>query len=121
MDRRIEVYRRYHQGYGEILIQMNVEDTRLGVAEYVSKKHGLETIELKWGQGAKCIGGEIKINSLERALELKKREYIITPDPSNTINQAAFKDGSLTEFERHSRLGFIDEEGFYGDVQRLRG
>jgi len=120
MDRRIEVYRRYHQGYGEILVQMNVEDTRLGVAEYVSEKHGLETIELKWGQGAKCIGGEIKVNTLERALELKRRGYIITPDPSNPVTQAAFKDGAIKEFERHSRLGFIDEEGFYAEVQRLR-
>jgi glutamate synthase domain-containing protein 2 len=120
MDRRIEVYRRYHQGYGEILVQMNVEDTRLGVAEYVHKKHGLETIELKWGQGAKCIGGEIKVSSLERALELQKRGYIVTPDPSNPLAQAAFKDGSLKEFERHSRLGFIDEEGFYAEVERLR-
>jgi glutamate synthase domain-containing protein 2 len=120
MDRRIEIYRRYHQGYGEILVQMNVEDTRLGVAEYVSKKHGLDTIELKWGQGAKCIGGEIKVNTLERALELQKRGYIVTPDPSDPINQAAFKDGAIKEFERHSRLGFIDEEGFYAEVQRLR-
>jgi len=120
MDRRIEVYRRYHQGYGEILVQMNVEDTRLGVAEYVSKKHGLNTIELKWGQGAKCIGGEIKVNSLERALELQKRGYIVTPDPSNPLSQAAFMDGSLKEFERHSRLGFIDEGDFYTEVKRLR-
>jgi glutamate synthase domain-containing protein 2 len=120
MDRRIEVYRRYHQGYGEILVQMNVEDTRLGVAEYIIKKHGIETIELKWGQGAKCIGGEIKVNTLERALELRKRGYIITPDPSDPINQAAFKEGALKEFERHSRLGFIDEEGFYAEVKRLR-
>jgi glutamate synthase domain-containing protein 2 len=120
MDRRIEVYRRYHRGYGEILVQMNVEDTRLGVAEYVHKKHGLETIELKWGQGAKCIGGEIKVNSLERALELQKRGYIVTPDPSDPVNQAAFKDGAIKEFERHSRLGFIDEEGFMAEVQRLR-
>jgi glutamate synthase domain-containing protein 2 len=120
MDRRIETYRRYHQGYGEILVQMNVEDTRLGVAEYVSRKHGLDTIELKWGQGAKCIGGEIKVNSLERALELQKRGYIVTPDPSNPINQAAFKDGALKEFERHSRLGFIDEDTFYAEVERLR-
>jgi len=120
MDRRIETYRRYHQGYGEILVQMNVEDTRLGVAEYVSKKHGLDTIELKWGQGAKCIGGEIKVNSLERALELQKRGYIVTPDPSNPVVQSAFQNGSLKEFERHSRLGFIDEEGFYKEVNRLR-
>ena len=120
MDRRIEIYKRYHRGYGEILVQMNVEDTRLGVAEYVLNKHGLDTIELKWGQGAKCIGGEIKVNSLERALELQKRGYLITPDPSDPVNQAAFKDGALKEFERHSRPGFIDEEGFLAEVQRLR-
>jgi glutamate synthase domain-containing protein 2 len=120
IDRRIEIYRRYHQGYGEILVQMNVEDTRLGVAEYVNKKHGLETIELKWGQGAKCIGGEIKIDSLERAMELQNRGYIVTPDPASPITQAAYKDGALREFERHSRLGFVDEEGFYAEVERLR-
>jgi len=120
MDRRIEIYKKYHQGYGEILVQMNVEDTRLGVAEYVVKKHGLDTIELKWGQGAKCIGGEIKVNSLERALELQKRGYIVTPDPSDPVNQAAYKDGAIKEFERHSRLGFIDEDGFYKEVERLR-
>ncbi|MDD4984752.1 MAG: FMN-binding glutamate synthase family protein [Dehalococcoidales bacterium] len=120
LDRRIEIYRRYHRGLGEILVQMNVEDTRLGVAEYVSRKHGLDTIELKWGQGAKCIGGEIKVDSLERALELQRRGYIVTPDPSHPINRASFEDGSLKEFERHSRLGFIDEEQFYVEIERLR-
>jgi len=120
MDRRIETYKRYHQGLGEILVQMNVEDTRLGVAEYVHAKHGLETIELKWGQGAKCIGGEIKVKSLERAQELQRRGYIVTPDPSSPVIQQAFKDGAIKEFERHSRLGFISEEGFYAEVDRLR-
>ena len=120
MDRRIEIYRRYYRGYGEILVQMNVEDTRLGVAEYIRKKYDLDTIELKWGQGAKCIGGEIKVNTLERALELQKRGYIITPDPSDPLNQASFEAGAVKELERHSRLGFIDEEGFYAEVQRLR-
>jgi len=121
MDSRIETYKRYHNGYGEILVQMNVEDTRLGVAEYVYKKHGLDTIELKWGQGAKCIGGEIKVDSLERAQELQKRGYIVTPDPSNRAVQESFKDGALKEFERHSRLGFVSEEGFLSEVERLRG
>jgi glutamate synthase domain-containing protein 2 len=120
MDRRIKTYRRYHQGHGEILVQMNVEDTRLGVAEYIHKKHGLDTIELKWGQGAKGIGGEIKVASLDRALELQKRGYIVTPDPTDPVTQAAFMEGSLKEFERHSRLGFVDEESFYAEVNRLR-
>ncbi len=120
MDRRIAAYKKYHRGYGEILIQMNVEDTKLGVAEYIINKHQIETIELKWGQGAKCIGGEIKVKQLERALELQKRGYIVTPDPSDPINQAAFKSGALDEFERHSRLGFVSEEGFFKEVERLR-
>ena len=120
MRRRVEEYRRYHEGYGDILVQMNVEDTRFGVAEYVIEKLGVETVELKWGQGAKCIGGEIKVDSIERATELKKRGYIVTPDPENAANQAAFKDGAIKQFERHSRLGFVDYEGFMSEVERIR-
>lgn len=120
MDRRIETYKKFHEGYGEILVQLNVEDTRLGTAEYVSSKHNLDTIELKWGQGAKCIGGEIKVKSLERALELKKRGYIVLPDPTLPDVQAAFKVGAIREFERHSRLGFVTEESFLAEVDRLR-
>ncbi|MEJ2364576.1 MAG: FMN-binding glutamate synthase family protein [Deltaproteobacteria bacterium] len=121
MVRRLELYRRYHSGYGDILVQLNVEDTRLGVAEYVTEKLGVETIELKWGQGAKSIGGEIKVNTLERALELKRRGYIVTPDPESKANQAAFKDKAIKEFERHSRLGFVSQESFIKEVKRLRG
>jgi len=120
MDRRIETYKKYQEGYGEILVQMNVEDTRLGVAEYVSSKHNLDTIELKWGQGAKCIGGEIKVDSLERALELKRRGYIVQPDPTNPEVQMAYKAGAIKEFERHSRLGFVSRLGFFDEVNRLR-
>ena len=121
MDRRIEIYNKFHEGYGELLVQMNVEDTRFGVAEYVSAKHGLDTIELKWGQGAKCIGGEIKVKTLKRATELKKRGYIVSPDPTLRENQLAFNDGAIKEFERHSRLGFVTKEGFLEEVDRLRG
>ena len=120
MDRRIALYKKFHEGYGEILVQMNVEDTRLGVAEYLRKKHDLQTIELKWGQGAKCIGGEIKVKSLDRAIELKKRGYIVTPDPTLSAVQTAYKTGAIKEFERHSRLGFVTEKAFFDEVKRLR-
>jgi len=117
---RVETYKRWHEGYGDMVVQMNVEDTRFGVAEYAVQKLGVETIELKWGQGAKCIGGEIKIDSLERALELQKRGYLVTPDPSLEASQAAFRSGALKQFERHSRLGFVDEESFIKEVERVR-
>ena len=120
MEHRVEVYRKWHEGYGDIHVQINVEDTKLGVAEYVIDKLGVTTVELKWGQGAKCIGGEIKVNSLERAIELKKRGYIVTPDPTLKECQRAFKTGAIKEFERHSRLGFVTEEGFLREVERLK-
>jgi glutamate synthase domain-containing protein 2 len=120
MRRRVEEYKKWHEGYGDMIVQLNVEDTRFGVAEYVVDKLGVGTIELKWGQGAKCIGGEIKVDSLERALELQKRGYLVTPDPSLEANQAAYRDGALKHFERHSRLGFVDQEGFMKEVERVR-
>jgi len=120
MDRRVKIYKEWHEGYGDLIVQMNVEDTGFGVAEYVTSKLGVETVELKWGQGAKCIGGEIKVNNLDRAIELKKRGYIVTPDPTVKANQQAFKAGAIKEFERHSRLGFVDEEGFLQEVERIR-
>jgi len=120
MAQRVEQYRRWYEGYGDMIVQMNVEDTRLGVAEHVIGELGVESIELKWGQGAKCIGGEIQVDSLERALELQKRGYLVTPDPSVEAHQKAFMDGALKHFERHSRLGFVDKESFMKEVERVR-
>jgi len=99
---------------------LNVEDTRLGVAEYAVEQLGVEGIELKWGQGAKCIGGEVKLPTLERALQLKKRGYIVVPDPENPMVREAHKLGGIEEFERHSRLGMVDEESFMKEVERVR-
>jgi len=120
LERRIRLYKEYQEDFGDIIVQNNVEDTRLGVAEYAVEKLGVETIELKWGQGAKCIGGEIKIRELDRARELKRRGYIVTPNPDDPDIAAAFKAGAIKEFERHSRLGFIEEEEFYRTVESLR-
>jgi glutamate synthase domain-containing protein 2 len=120
MDFRIDTYKRYYDGYGEILVQTNVEDTRLGLAEYVSSKHNLETIELKWGQGAKCIGGEIQVYTIERARQLKERGYIVLPDPTLPEVQRAYEAGAIKRFERHSRLGFVTRDSFFEQVDGLR-
>ncbi len=120
MERRVKTFQEWYEGEGGIIVQANVEDTRLGVPEYVIEKLGVEIFELKWGQGAKDIGGEVKIPDLKKALELKKRGYIVLPDPEDPVIQAAFKNGDFTEFERHSRLGMVEEDGFYKMVEHLR-
>ncbi len=109
LDRRIDVYNRYYDGYGAIIVQLNVEDARNGVAEYVIGKYGDKVcIELKWGQGAKNIGGEIEVHSLDYAMFLKKRGYLVDPDPELPEVQEAFKAGGIKGFARHSRLGYTD-------------
>ena len=120
MERRINAFRKWNSGAGGIIIQANVEDTRLGVPEYVIEKLGIEIFELKWGQGAKDIGGEVNVHSLDKALELKKRGYIVLPDPAGEAVQEAFKAGGFKAFERHSRLGMVEEEAFHNSVKHLR-
>lgn len=128
LDRRIDTYLRYYDGYGAIFVQMNVEDTRNGVAEYVAQKYGDKCIiELKWGQGAKCIGGEIQVTSIDYALFLKKRGYVVDPNPELPEVQAAFEKGAIRSFARHSRLGGTNlssvdlvREDFMKSVEYLR-
>jgi glutamate synthase domain-containing protein 2 len=121
MENRVRLFKDWQQdGYGTVVVQANVEDTRLGVQEYVINKLGVDTVELKWGQGAKDIGGEVKIKSLKKAQELKKRGYIVLPDPEDPSSIEAFEKGSFKEFERHSRLGMVEEESFMKRVEELR-
>lgn len=128
LDRRIDVFMKYYEGYGAIIVQMNVEDTRNGVAEYIIEKYGNKVIiELKWGQGAKDIGGEIQVKDLEYAIFLKKRGYIVDPDPEIPEVQEAFNSKALKSFSRHSRLGYTDlsspeevRENFMNAVAHLR-
>jgi hypothetical protein len=106
LDRRIDTFFRYYDGFGAIIVQLNVEDARNGVAEYIIEKYGDKVIiELKWGQGAKDIGGEIQVTNLEYAKFLKDRGYLVDPDPYNPMVQKAFEQRAINSFARHSRLG----------------
>lgn len=120
MEFRIKSFRDWQDGYGDVVVQANVEDTRLGVQEYAIQKLGIETVELKWGQGAKDIGGEVKLKTVKKAQSLKKKGYIVLPDPEDPAVIAAFEKGSFKEFERHSRMGMVEEEAFMKRVEELR-
>ncbi len=121
LESRVKLYQKWQRdGKGAIVVQANVEDFRLGVLEYAINKLGVTVVELKWGQGAKDIGGEVKIKSLEKAQLLKKRGYVVLPDPLDPARIEEFKKGVFVEFERHSRVGMVTEEGFLGMVEQLR-
>jgi glutamate synthase domain-containing protein 2 len=121
LEWRVASYRAWQEdGYGEIIVQANVEDTQLGTLEYAIQKLGVTAVELKWGQGAKDIGGEVKIRDLAKAQELHKRGYVVLPNPTNPAVIEAFKRGNFHEFERHSRVGMVTSESFLERVETLR-
>jgi glutamate synthase domain-containing protein 2 len=121
LKRRVKLYQDHQRdGYGAIIVQANVEDTRLGVQEYAIEKLGVQCVELKWGQGAKDIGGEVKITDLKKAQLLYERGYVVLPNPTEPAVIKAFENGAFKEFERHSRVGMVTEESFAQRVEELR-
>ena len=121
LKRRVKLFMdNQRDGYGAIIVQANIEDTRLGTQEYAIEKLGVQIVELKWGQGAKNIGGEVKIRDLKKAQLLHERGYVVLPNPTDPDVIKAYERGSFKEFERHSRVGMVTEEGFGKRVEELR-
>ncbi len=121
LKRRVSLYKDHmRDGYGAIIVQANVEDTRLFVQEYAIDKLGVQLVELKWGQGAKDIGGEVKIRNLKKAQTLYQRGYVVLPNPTDENVIKAFERGAFKEFERHSRVGMVTEESFAQRIAELR-
>ncbi len=121
LKRRVALFKdNQRDGYGAIVLQANVEDTRLGVQEYGIEELGVECVELKWGQGAKDIGGEVKIRDLKKAQLLYERGYVVLPNPTDPDVIKAFERGSFKEFERHSRVGMVTEESFAQRAEEIR-
>ncbi|WXG43692.1 MAG: glutamate synthase-related protein [Promethearchaeati archaeon SRVP18_Atabeyarchaeia-1] len=121
LKRRVDIFRQFWDGkYGDIAVQTNVEDQRFDVHTYAASKLEVNVIERKWGQGAKAIGGEVRISDINKAVLLKKRGYIVIPDPEDKSVIEAFKAGALKTFERHSRVGMPVEKDFLEDIDKLR-
>ena len=121
MKYRVNAYREFWDGEcGDIIVQKNVEDTRLGVFDYVSSKLDVTSLELKFGQGAKAIGGEVRLSSLERAKLLQERGYLVFPDPSDPFVVDQWNAGLIPDFERHSRVGLSTTEDILEEIDQIR-
>lgn len=127
LQRRVNIFREWQQdGYGFFCVQANPEDWRLGVLEYALSKLKADAVEIKWGQGAKSIGGEVKITDIEKAKLLKQRGYIVIPDPDDPVTAEAYKKGAIKGFERHTRIGTVSNKfskavsDFKAQVDKLR-
>ena len=57
---------------------------------------------------ARIEGGKIQVVDIDYAVFLKKRGYIVDPDPELPDVHEAFKHHGITSFARHSRLGYTE-------------
>ena len=121
MKFRVKTFREFWDGtHGDIIVQKNVEDTRLGVFDYVSSKLEVNALELKFGQGAKAIGGEVRLESLKKAQLLQKRGYLVFPDPSAPDVIEQWKEGLIPDFERHSRVMLASTNEILEEIDQIR-
>ncbi|NLJ79572.1 MAG: FMN-binding glutamate synthase family protein, partial [Firmicutes bacterium] len=77
LEPMLNAFRRYERGYGQIILQCNVEDDLLGLPEYALKEHGLEALEFKFGQGAKGTQPARKLRSRQEALEKIEAGFLV--------------------------------------------
>ena len=127
LDRRIDIYLRYFDGYGAIIVQMNVEDTRNGVAEYVADKYGdkvhhrTEVGPGREGHRRRNPGHQPRLRPLPQGARLYRRSRTRRCRRS----KEAFTNGAIKSFARHSRLGGTNLDtvdagpGRFHEIRRL--
>ncbi len=115
-----ESFHRYDRGYGQIILQCNVEDDLLGVPEIALTKYGFEAIEFKFGQAAKGTQPALRLPDIETARQRQAMGHIVYPDPSDPAVQKAWEDGVCPNFYHYSRLPLWDEEYMVRRVAEVR-
>jgi hypothetical protein len=116
----INSFKKYYNGYGDIVLQANVDDEYLHVLDYAVENLGLITIELKFGQAAKGIQGMGFVYNQEDALEFQKKGYQVIPDPSDPVIQEKHKKGIGPHYQRIGKLPMWDEEILAKRIAKLR-
>jgi hypothetical protein len=115
-----ESFRKYDRGYGQIVLQVNIEDDMKGVGEYAIRKHGCNAIEFKFGQSAKGTQPVAPLANYEAALKAKKAGIVVHPDPEDPDIVAKHADGCAPNFYTYSRLPQWTEEYLVSHIDELR-
>jgi len=106
----LDAFRKYDRGYGQIILQCNVEDNLMGVPEYAIKNEDVEGIEFKFGQSAKGTQPVNRLKNIDEALEKHRLGNVVHPNPTDPEIIKAYKDGVCPNFYVYSRLPLWDEK-----------
>lgn len=116
----LDSFNKYYRGYGQIILQCNVEDDMLGIPEYAIKEYNLEAIEFKYGQAAKGTQPVRRLNNRKEALAKQKQGMIVRPNPMDPEIIEKDEKGICPNFDIYTRLPLWDEEYMLKRIKGLR-
>lgn len=120
LKKALDCFRKYDRGYGQIVLQSNVDDDLMGVPKIAIQKYGATAIEIKFGQAAKGTQPVIRVKNIEAALKRRKFGDVVIPDPSDPAVQKAYEDGVCPNFHTYSRLPLWNEKSLTTHIEALR-
>lgn len=115
-----DCFNKYDRGYGQIILQCNVEDDMLGVPEVAIQKHGVKAIEFKFGQSAKGTQPVNRLKNLEEAKIMQASGLVVKPNPRDPEVIKAYEEGVCPNFYKYSRLPLWDEVYMSERINALR-
>ena len=116
----LDAFRKYYRGYGQIILQVNVDDDRIGVPEYAIRECGCEAIEFKFGQSAKGTQPVNRLATLDAALKAQEQGLLVIPNPSDTEVQKRYEAGFGENFRSYGRLPMWDADYLCKRIDELR-
>lgn len=116
----LDSFHRYDRGYGQIILQCNVEDDLLGVPEIAVEKYGAKAIEFKFGQSAKGTQPVNRLKDLETARKRQAMGMLVRPDPSDPVVEKAWEEGVCPSFYQYARLPQWEEGYLIRRVAEVR-
>ncbi|WP_300458066.1 glutamate synthase-related protein [Desulfobacula sp.] len=120
LERALDCFHRYDRGYGQIVVQCNVDDDLMGVPKIAIEKYGVRAIEIKFGQAAKGIQPVKRVKDLETAIVQQQTGHLVHPDPSDLSIQRAYHDGVCPNFYTYGRLPLWTENSLKAHITLLR-
>jgi len=116
----MDSFRRYGRGYGQIILQCNMENDAMGMPEYAIREFGAEAVEFKFGQAAKGTQPVSFVKDLETALAKQAAGALVHPDPSDPKVQKAYAVRACPNFYTYGRLPMWDEKYLVPRIAQLR-
>ncbi len=120
LKKALDSFNTYDRGYGQIVLQCNVDDDLMGIPQLAIEKYGTKGIEIKFGQGAKGTQPAKLVKDLDSALVKQQHGNLVFPEPSDPTIQKAYHDGVCPNFYTYGRLPMWTEESLMAHITMLR-